>query len=178
MQQLLNINTIFIGLFSLFFGYGLLTYYLQNPDPYEAPIGNLPVPIQVGKNKLIVSKTGDASMRTEYKRRRAIIGSNACGITPKFSHSGSTNGSLETYFLSSMCPKFIKDNVFTVDTIENVLSDILGQSVTNPPTTTEEAPILDGGGSNVDNKVSVFINPGGANTDYSKSKTIDFGGAR
>jgi len=104
-----TINTLFIGLFSLFLGYGITSYYLQKPDPYEVPTGALPVPIQVGKNKIIVSKTGDASMRTEYKRRRAIIGSNSCGITPKFSHSGSTNGSMETYFLSSMCPTFIKD---------------------------------------------------------------------
>lgn len=104
-----NINVLFIGVFSLFFGYGVLSYYFQKPDPYEVPTGALPVPIQVGRNKIIVSKTGDASMRTEYRRRRAIIGSNSCGITPKFSHQGSTNGSLETYFLSSMCPTFVKD---------------------------------------------------------------------
>lgn len=109
MLKYVNINTLFIGLLSLFFGYNLISYYLQKPDPYEIPIGALPVPIQVGKNKIIVSKTGDASMGTEYKRRRAIIGANSCGITPKFSYQGSTNGSLETYFLTSMCPTFIKD---------------------------------------------------------------------
>ena len=109
MQRWLNINTLFIGLFTLFIGYGMTSYYLQKPDPYEVPTGALPVPIQVGRNKIIVSKTGDASMSTEYKRRRAIIGSNSCGINPKFSHQGSTNGSLETYFLSSMCPTFVKD---------------------------------------------------------------------
>lgn len=112
MQRLLNyisINTILIALLTSILGYGMLSYYLQKPDPYEAPIGNLPVPIQVGRNKLIVSKTGDASMQTENRRRRAIIGGNSCAITPKFSYSGSTNGSLETYFLSSICPSFIKD---------------------------------------------------------------------
>lgn len=109
MRQLLNINTILLTLLFSILGYGITSYYLQKPDPYEIPTGALPVPIQVGKNKIIVSKTGDASMSTEYRRRRAIIGSNSCGITPKFSHSGSTNGSLETYFLSSMCPTFIKD---------------------------------------------------------------------
>jgi hypothetical protein len=119
MQQLLNINTILLTLLISILGYGITSYYLQKPDPYEIPTGALPVPIQVGKNKIIVSKTGDASMRTEYKRRRAIIGSNSCGITPKFSHSGSTNGSLETYFLSSMCPTFIKDVLPTF--IVNVL---------------------------------------------------------
>lgn len=105
----LTINTLFIGFLSIILGYGMFSYYLQKPDPYEIPTGNLPVPIQVGKNKIIVSKTGDASMSTEYRRRRAIIGSNSCGITPKFSYQGSTNGSLETYFLTSMCPTFIKD---------------------------------------------------------------------
>lgn len=112
MQQLLkhlNINVIFITLLISILGYGITSYYLQKPDPYEIPTGALPVPIQVGKNKIIVSKTGDASMKTEYKRRRAIIGANSCGITPKFSYQGSTNGSLETYFLSSMCPTFVKD---------------------------------------------------------------------
>lgn len=127
-----TINTLFIGLFSLFLGYGVLSYHLQKHDPYEIPTGNLPVPIQVGKNKIIVSKTGDASMRTEYKRRRAIIGSNSCGISPKFSHSGSTNGSLETYFLSSMCPTFIKDvlpefiiNAFDGGNADSEFPDIL-----------------------------------------------------
>lgn len=106
-----DINTLFLGALALFLGYGVLSYYLQATDPYEIPIGNLPVPIQVGKNKVIVSKTGDASMQTEYKRRRAIIGSNSCGTSPKFSYSGSTNGSLETYFLSSMCPSFVRKAV-------------------------------------------------------------------
>lgn len=111
MQRWLNINVIFVTLLVSILGYGITSYYFQKHDPYEIPTGALPVPIQVGKNKIIVSKTGDASMSTEYRRRRAVIGSNSCGVTPKFSHSGSTNGSLETYFLSSLCPTFIKDGV-------------------------------------------------------------------
>lgn len=106
-----NINILFIGLLISILGYGITSYYLQKPDPYEVPTGALPVPIQVGKNKIIVSKTGDASMRTEYRRRRAIIASNSCGINPKFSYQGSTNGSLETYFLTSLCPVFVKEGV-------------------------------------------------------------------
>lgn len=115
MQRWLNINVIFITLLVSILGYGMLSYYLQKPDPYKIPTGTLPVPIQVGRNKIIVSKTGDASMSTEYRRRRAIIGSNSCGITPKFSHQGSTNGSLETYFLSSMCPTFLKTIINAFD---------------------------------------------------------------
>ena len=116
-----TINTLFIGFFTLILGYGITSYYLQKPDPYEVPTGALPVPIQVGRNKIIVSKTGDASMRTEYKRRRTIIGSNSCGINPKFSHQGSTNGSLETYFLSAMCPTFVKD--FIIDVLDGGNAD-------------------------------------------------------
>lgn len=102
-----NINTLFLGALAIFLGYGVLTYYFQAKDPYEIPIGMLPVPIQVGKNKIIVSKTGDASMRTEYNRRSAIIRNNNYVTTPKFSFSGSTNGSLETFFLTSICPRIV-----------------------------------------------------------------------
>ncbi len=107
----ITINTLFIGILLLIIGGGVTSYWLTKIDPYEPPTGALPVPIQVGKNKIIVSKTGDASMATEYKRRRTIIGSNSCAINPKFSFSGSTNGSLESYFLSSMCPTFIKSKL-------------------------------------------------------------------
>ena len=107
-MKYLNINTLLISILVLILGSGIISYYFQKSDPYEIPTGNLPVPIEVGKSKIYVSKTGDASMSTEYKRRRAIIGSNSCGLNPKFSYQGSTNGSLETYFLSSMCPTFVK----------------------------------------------------------------------
>jgi hypothetical protein len=98
-----TINTLFIGILFLIIGSGVTSYWLTKTDLYEPPTGSLPVPIQVGKNKIIVSKTGDASMRTEYTRRRTIIGSNS-GPIKKFGYSGSTNGSLETFFLSSILP--------------------------------------------------------------------------
>jgi hypothetical protein len=144
----LNINVLVLTLLISILGYGVTSYYLQKPDPYEVPTGALPVPIQVGKNKIIVSKTGDASMRTEYKRRRAIIGSNSCGITPKFSHSGSTNGSMETYFLSSMCPTFVKDafNQFVINTFDggNAYSEFPGILDGNEP----HEFVVDGGDAN------------------------------
>jgi hypothetical protein len=99
----MNINIIFMSLLGLFLGYNILNYYLTTKDPYEIPTGALPVPIQEGKSKVYVSKNGDASMSTEYNRRRAIIGSNS-GPIKKFGFSGSTNGSLETFFLSSIWP--------------------------------------------------------------------------
>lgn len=113
----ITINTLFIGIALLIISSGIASYLLTKPDPYETPTGALPVPVQVGKNKLIVSKTGDASMATEYKRRRAIVGSNSCSNNPKFSFSGSTNGSLETYFLSSLCPSFKQVSSTLVDIV-------------------------------------------------------------
>jgi hypothetical protein len=98
-----TINTLFIGILFLIIGSGVSSYLLTKTDPYEVPTGAFPAPIQVGRNKIIVSKTGDASMRTEYTRRRTIVGSNS-GPIKKFGFSGSTNGSLETFFLSSIWP--------------------------------------------------------------------------
>jgi hypothetical protein len=100
-----NINILFVSLLSIYLGYNIVSYYLQAKDPYEPPIGALPVPQQVGKTRSIQSKTGDASMNTEYRRRRAIIETNSClAKDPRFGfwNKSSTNGSLETYFLSNI----------------------------------------------------------------------------
>ncbi len=112
-MKYLNINTLLIAVLVLILGSGVVSYYFQAKDPYAPPTGMLPVPIEVGKSKVYVSKNGDASMATETKRRRAIIGSNGCSLHPKFSYQGSTNGSLETYFISGLCPVFIKDKLCT-----------------------------------------------------------------
>lgn len=111
-----SINTIFLSLMGLFLGYNILSYYLTQKDIYQPPIGALPVPIEVGKSKIYVSKDRDASMATEIKRRRAIIGSNSCAVSPKFGYKDSTNGSLETFFISGLCPTFVKDTVQKVCT--------------------------------------------------------------
>lgn len=111
MRLSFTINTLFLSLLGLFIGYNVLNYYLTPTNVYQPPIGALPVPIQAGKSKIYVSKERDASMATEMRRRRAVIGSNSCAVHPKFGYSGSTNGSLETFFISGLCPTFIKDNV-------------------------------------------------------------------
>ena len=111
-----NINTIFLSLLGLFISYNLVSYYLTAKDVSQPPIGALPVPIEVGRSKIYVSKERDASMATETKRRRVIIGSNSCATHPKFSYKGSTNGSLETFFISGLCPTFIKEGVQKVCT--------------------------------------------------------------
>lgn len=112
-MKYLNINTLFIGVLLLFLITSIVTYYLREKDPYEIPTGALPVPIQVGKNKIIVSKTGDASMSTEGKRRKAIISNHKYSKNFNFKDKSSTNGSLEAYFLSSVCP--ILEPVFIYD---------------------------------------------------------------
>lgn len=100
-----NINTIFLSILGVFIGYNVLNYYLTSADIYKPPIGALPVPIEVGKSKIYVSKDRDASMYTEYSRRKAIIKTNVCRVknpTFGFWNKDSTNGTLESYFLSSI----------------------------------------------------------------------------
>lgn len=151
----LTINTIFLSLLGLFIGYNVLNYYLKPTNVYQPPIGALPVPIEVGKSKIYVSKERDASMRTEYMRRRTIIGSNS-GPIKKFGYSGSTNGSLETFFLSSILPTRIATSIFG----NNIMLD--GGSATNVPTL-----ILDGNGAaNPGDPSNIFLDGGNAYTLY------------
>ena len=93
-----SINVGMIGLLMLAVGAHVAYAYfsLDKPRPEGPP---LLVPIQVGKTKTYVSQTRDAGMFTERARRTAII-SNPNGI---YGHKGSTNGSLEWNFLTSIC---------------------------------------------------------------------------
>jgi hypothetical protein len=104
----LTINTLLLGILALFIVGNIANYYLTyTADPYEIPGSALPAPQQVGKSKVYVSKERDASMYTESTRRRAIQGANRVATKdPKFIYwnKGSTNGSLETFFLTSICP--------------------------------------------------------------------------
>ena len=134
MRFSLTINTLFLSLLGLFISYNVLKYYTTPTDVYQPPIGALPVPIEVGKSKVYVSKERDASMATEARRRRAIIGSNGCAVRPKFGYSGSTNGSLETFFISGLCPTFVKDGFNAICTLYDA-----GDA------TTEGQCVLDGG---------------------------------
>jgi hypothetical protein len=63
------------------------------------------VPQQVGKQKQIQSKHGDASMYTELNRRKAIIygmSGKRNEIKETKTSIGSTNGSLEAFFLTAI----------------------------------------------------------------------------
>jgi hypothetical protein len=146
-----TINTVFLSLVGLFVGYTVLQYYLTPTDIYQIPIGALPVPIQDGKSKVYVSKERDASMRTEHLRRRAIIGSNS-GPFKKFGFSGSTNGSLETFFLTSILSNRVVPALFEANTMLD------GGSAT-----VEHNLLLDGnGGANLGGLSNIFVDGGNA----------------
>ena len=92
----------FLGIVVAYFGY----QSYNGKTPSHIPSG-LPVAIETGKTHVIQSKSGDASMRTELLRRRAIktIGiSGKCKIKETRTLIGSHTGAIETYFLSSICP--------------------------------------------------------------------------
>lgn len=106
--RVMNINVAVLGLLLLTLGLHTV-YALSEGRSKSEETRHLPwVPIQVGKSKTYVHKTQDAGMFIEATRRRAIRGGNAYGrdIEPNrnFWQRGSTNGTLETFFLSATCP--------------------------------------------------------------------------
>jgi len=107
----MNIGVIILSFIILVGGIQVWNVYsTQLKEPPKVP-GFL-VPQQVGKSKHIQSKTGDASMATEWVRRRAISGVRYCGNTLSLTKkairetrvsTGSTNGYLESYMISGLC---------------------------------------------------------------------------
>ena len=67
----------------------------ESENPEQLPW----VPIDANKHRSFVNQTRDAGMYTERTRRSAII-SNPNGV---YGYKGSTNGSLEWNFLTSVC---------------------------------------------------------------------------
>lgn len=93
----MNINVLVVALLTALIGLYSWKAFLHQNDP---PPSQLPwVPIDVNKPRSFVNMTKDAGMYTERARRTAII-SNPNGI---YGHKGSTNGSLEWNFLTSVC---------------------------------------------------------------------------
>lgn len=82
------------------------------PKTLKTPWGE-----QVGRTRPIQSKTRDASMATEARRRRTIQGA-TCEELYKLKESrtttGSATGAIETYFLTSVCPARPKKSVVPV----------------------------------------------------------------
>jgi hypothetical protein len=103
----MNINLLVLGLMVVGIGLHVGHAIFSSPPPPNP--NNLPwVPISTGKERSFVSKTRDAGMYTENLRRVAVIsgycGSGGSGGTGMPKYKGSTNGSLEFYFLSGLCP--------------------------------------------------------------------------
>jgi hypothetical protein len=92
----MNINVIVVALLTTIIGLYSWKAFLHQNDP---PPSELPwVPISTGKSRSLVNKTSDAGLHIERVRRAVILRN----PDPVFSFKGSTNGSLEYYFLSSV----------------------------------------------------------------------------
>jgi len=93
----MNINVIVAALLTAIIGlYSWRAFLHQN----EPPPSQLPwVPIDVNKHRSFVNKTSDAGLYIERVRRTVIIGNPSGNV----SYKGSTNGSLEWNFLTSVC---------------------------------------------------------------------------
>lgn len=92
-----NINMIVVLLLTAIVGlYSWKSFYRKDDSiPSQLPW----VPIDVNKPRSFVNQTRDAGMYTERARRVAIISN----PTPFYGFKGSTNGSLEWNFLTSVC---------------------------------------------------------------------------
>ena len=93
----MNINVLVAALLTAIIGlYSWRAFLHQN----EPPPSQLPwVPIDANKPRSFVNKTSDAGLHIERVRRTAIIGNPSGAV----SYKGSTNGSLEFNFLTSIC---------------------------------------------------------------------------
>jgi len=99
---LMYLNLIGLGLVSLFVG--AVVYYSRRPVLSANPVrSGLLVAQDTGKTRQIVSKTGDASMVTERKRRSAIRSNITQSIKETTYQKGSLTGALEM-MLTSVCP--------------------------------------------------------------------------
>ena len=109
----MDLNTIALMFLGSILLYGAYQYW--KVDPATVP-KNMKTPWgeQVGRTKPIQSKTGDASMATEAKRRGTIQGA-SCDELYKLKESrtatGSSTGAIETYFLTAICPPRAKKPV-------------------------------------------------------------------
>ena len=91
----------FVGVVGLYFGWQIFKFFTI-VEPSKPGIPGLLVAQDTGKSKQIQSKTGDASLRTELQRRRAIqtVGrEKPWSIKEATYQKGSTTGAIETFFL-------------------------------------------------------------------------------
>ena len=92
----MNINFLVVALLTTIIGLYSWRAFLHQGEP---PPSKLPwTPISTGKQRSFVNKTSDAGLFVERSRRAAILRN----PNPVFSYKGSTNGSLEYYFISGV----------------------------------------------------------------------------
>jgi len=103
----MNINYVLMSLMVIAVGIHITHAYfsLDKPPPSKLPW----VPISVGKQRSFHSQTRDAGLYTQTTRRLAVI-NGSCGGSGGMKDKSSTNGSLEYYFLSALCP-VVQQNV-------------------------------------------------------------------
>uniref|UniRef100_A0A6C0EQD7 Uncharacterized protein n=1 Tax=viral metagenome TaxID=1070528 RepID=A0A6C0EQD7_9ZZZZ len=100
----MDINILSIGIFGLGIAYMVYTVPKVNIEKQPERSGLL-VAQDTGKSKQIQSKTGDASMRIELRRRQTIQTSGKSDhekLREATYQKGSTTGAIETYMLSSI----------------------------------------------------------------------------
>ena len=107
------LNLLGLGCITFFLSY--LAYNFSRPVlTKKVERSGLLVAQDSGKSKQIASKTGDASMRTEFRRRQTIqtVGAaDRLSIKETMYQKGSTTGAIETFLLTSISPRPITDVV-------------------------------------------------------------------
>jgi len=98
------------GIFATFFlTFLLYTSYQQSKQPVLDQVPNVPgflVPISTGKERVTSSGNRDASMYTQYVRRKATVDGHwaSGGVMKETTHTtGFTTGVVEVYSLSDVC---------------------------------------------------------------------------
>jgi hypothetical protein len=111
------LNLIGLGFIGLCLSYLVYQFFKPTAKEEKPQRSGLLVAQDTGKSKQIQSKTGDASMQVELRRRRAIQGSGR--IEPKkikesTYQKGSTTGAIETFFITGICPPLARviENLF------------------------------------------------------------------
>jgi hypothetical protein len=113
------LNLIGLGFIGLVASYLVYQFFKPTPKVLKPQRNGLLVAQDTGKSKQIQSKTGDASMQVELRRRRTIQGLgrvNKSSIKESTYQKGSTTGALETFFITGICPPI-------QEIIENLLYD-------------------------------------------------------
>lgn len=142
----MNINVIVVALLTTILGLYSWRAFLHKDDPIPS---ELPwVPIDANKPRSFVNKTNDAGMYVERMRRTAIIGNPSGSV----GYKGSTNGSLEWNFLTSIC---------------------VCPSREKPVCPSEPAPVIWSNGD-ADDAICDVVDAGGAFGGY---EVVDAGGA-